>query len=48
MVRAVHLAHEEWTPQNEMLTAAMKLNRTVVVKHFAKEIEALYAELEKK
>jgi len=44
MVRAVHLTHEEWTPQNSMLTAAMKLNRTVVVKQFAKEIEALYGE----
>jgi long-chain acyl-CoA synthetase len=47
MVRAVYLTHEEWTPQNSMLTAAMKLNRTVVVKQFAKNIETLYAELSK-
>jgi len=29
-----------------MLTAAMKLNRTVVVKKFEAEIQALYKELE--
>jgi len=46
-IRAVHLNPEEWNPQNSMLTAAMKLNRTVVVKKFQPEIDALYTELEK-
>jgi len=45
MVRGVYLTHEEWTPFNSMLTAAMKLNRNVVVKRFEKEIEAVYNEI---
>ncbi|KAJ3074464.1 long-chain fatty acid-CoA ligase, partial [Rhizoclosmatium hyalinum] len=39
----IHLCYEEWTPQNEMLTAAMKLQRNAVVKKFEKEAKAMYA-----
>jgi len=47
VIRAIHLTPNEWTPQNNMLTAAMKLNRGQIVKEFNKEIEALYKALEK-
>ena len=41
------LTPDEWTPQNEMLTAAMKLNRNFILKKFQKEIDGMYLELEK-
>lgn len=44
-VRAVYLTPNEWTPDNSMLTAAMKLNRTVVVKEFQEQIDAMYDQL---
>ncbi|KAJ3196591.1 long-chain fatty acid-CoA ligase [Irineochytrium annulatum] len=31
IVGAVHIVGEEWTPQNNMLTAAMKLNRKLII-----------------
>jgi len=42
IIRAVSLQAEEWTPQNNMLTAAMKLNRTFIIKAFHKQIEETY------
>lgn len=45
MIRAVRLYPDEWTPQNEMLTAAMKLNRNVIVKKLKSDIEDMYKEL---
>jgi long-chain acyl-CoA synthetase len=46
-VRNITLCPEEWTPQNCMLTSAMKLNRSEIVKRFKKDIEAMYNELSK-
>jgi long-chain acyl-CoA synthetase len=47
-VRAVFLSPEEWTPQNDMLTAAMKLNRNIIYKRFDAEIKQMYKEIEQK
>lgn len=47
MIRAIHITPEEWTPQNNRLTAAMKLNRNAVIKDFQTEIDALYKSLSK-
>jgi len=41
----VLLCHEEWTPQNELLTAAMKLKRGPVTNNFKKEIKKMYDEV---
>jgi len=46
--RNVWLLPDDWTPENQMLTVAMKLNRPYVVKAFKSTIDTLYAELEKK
>ncbi|KAJ1960952.1 long-chain fatty acid-CoA ligase [Dispira parvispora] len=35
----VYVVAEEWTPQNNMLTAAQKLNRSYVVKHYKKQLD---------
>ncbi|KAI8811540.1 hypothetical protein BJ742DRAFT_674572 [Cladochytrium replicatum] len=42
IVQGVLLAEEEWTPQNGLLTAALKLRRKEINQHFKKEISALY------
>jgi len=47
MIKAVVLTPEEWTSDNGFMTAANKLKRSAVSKHFAKEIDQLYANLEK-
>lgn len=44
-VRKVKLLSEEWTPQNNMLTAAMKLNRNVVLEMSRDYINQMYKEL---
>jgi len=44
-VRNVYLCPWEWNPQNNMLTAAMKLNRNEIIKKFRGEIDQLYEEL---
>jgi len=36
---------EEWTPDSGLLTAALKLRRNVISKHFADEIDAKYESL---
>jgi len=38
----VHLCHEEWTTENDMLSASMKLKRPSINKAFQKEIEEMY------
>ncbi|KAJ3098327.1 long-chain fatty acid-CoA ligase [Physocladia obscura] len=43
IIGQVYLAHEEWTPQNGLLTAAMKLQRKDIVKRYAAEIKKMYA-----
>jgi long-chain acyl-CoA synthetase len=41
-IKDVILDYEEWTPENEMLTAAMKLNRGNIVKKYQEEINIIY------
>ena len=36
------LCAEPWTPENELLTAQLKLKRPQIVKHLAKEIGEMY------
>ncbi|KAJ3054930.1 long-chain fatty acid-CoA ligase [Rhizoclosmatium hyalinum] len=43
VVGQVHLCHEEWTPQNGLLTAAMKLQRKQIVTKHKKEISVMYS-----
>ena len=43
MVRAVHIVADEWTPDNDMLTAAQKLKRNNVVHRYRKQIDDMYA-----
>ena len=38
----VKLVLDEWTPENDMLTPSMKLQRSKITKKYADEIEALY------
>ncbi|KAJ3017646.1 UNVERIFIED_CONTAM: long-chain fatty acid-CoA ligase [Siphonaria sp. JEL0065] len=42
VVGHVVLSHEEWTPQNGLLTAAMKLQRKDILNKFKSEIQAVY------
>jgi len=42
----VALYDEEWTPDNDFLTAAMKLKRQDIVKNEEKTIAKLYEELD--
>ena len=39
---AVYLVHEEWTPENGLLTAAQKLKRADIVKRYAADIKTMY------
>ncbi|KAJ3396038.1 long-chain fatty acid-CoA ligase [Chytriomyces hyalinus] len=43
IVGQVFLTPEEWTPQNGLLTAAMKLQRKTIVDKYKGEIRAMYA-----
>ncbi|ORY40645.1 acetyl-CoA synthetase-like protein, partial [Rhizoclosmatium globosum] len=43
LVGSVILTPEEWTPQNGMLTAAMKLNRKVILNRYKADVAAVYA-----
>jgi len=47
-VRNLWLLPDDWTPENQMMTVAMKLNRPYIVKAFKWTIDTLYAELDKK
>jgi len=42
-VQRVFLTHEEWTAENDMLTAAMKLKRASVIARFKNAIAETYA-----
>eukprot|EP01129_Flabellula_baltica_P013051 TRINITY_DN5997_c0_g1_i1.p1 TRINITY_DN5997_c0_g1~~TRINITY_DN5997_c0_g1_i1.p1 ORF type:complete len:730 (-),score=161.57 TRINITY_DN5997_c0_g1_i1:36-2204(-) len=44
-IRAIHLSPDEWKPENDMLTAAMKLNRKHIIKTFKNEIDTMYRKL---
>jgi long-chain acyl-CoA synthetase len=43
-IRAVHLTIKPWTIEAGLLTSTLKIKRDVILKLFAKEIEALYGE----
>ncbi|KAJ3249698.1 long-chain fatty acid-CoA ligase, partial [Chytriomyces hyalinus] len=43
IVGQVFLTPEEWTPQNGLLTAAMKLQRKTIVDKYKGDIRAMYA-----
>jgi long-chain acyl-CoA synthetase len=43
ILEAVVLTAEEWTPENGLVTAAQKVQRSKVAKKFEKEIKAAYA-----
>jgi len=47
-VKSIKICPFEWTPQNGMLTSAMKLNRNEVIKKYREDIDNMYAEIEKK
>lgn len=38
----ITICHEEWTPDNDLLTSAFKLKRNSVLKYYAKDIEKLF------
>jgi long-chain acyl-CoA synthetase len=42
LLKAIVIVSDEWTPENGMLTAAQKLNRKFILKHYAKEVDSLY------
>jgi len=44
-ISSVKLYPEEWTPENGILTAAMKIKRFEVYKRWEHDIQALYEEL---
>jgi len=44
-ISAVKLFHEEWTPENGWLTAAMKLRRNEIQKIHKDELEEMYKQL---
>jgi len=44
-IRSITISPFEWTPQNNMLTSAMKLNRNEIVKKYKKDIERLYEDM---
>jgi len=41
--KVVYLCHEEWTPQNDLLTAAMKLKRAPINAKYKTQIQEMYA-----
>ncbi|KAH6601899.1 hypothetical protein BASA61_001699 [Batrachochytrium salamandrivorans] len=42
MLQTIVLSHEEWTPQNGLLTAAQKIKRGDIVKKHAADIKRMY------
>ncbi|KAG4440860.1 hypothetical protein IFR05_003673 [Cadophora sp. M221] len=47
MIVGAVLADEEWTPQNGLVTATLKLNRKALFDKYQKEIEAVYVKSKK-
>lgn len=37
------VCHEEWTPENLLLTAAMKLKRVNIAKKYARDLDRMFA-----
>eukprot|EP01120_Amphizonella_sp_Union-15-10_P015924 TRINITY_DN8281_c0_g1_i1.p1 TRINITY_DN8281_c0_g1~~TRINITY_DN8281_c0_g1_i1.p1 ORF type:complete len:703 (-),score=113.98 TRINITY_DN8281_c0_g1_i1:13-2121(-) len=48
MLRNVRISPYDWTPENHMLTTAMKLNRNEVYYKWRSEIKEMYNEIEEK
>lgn len=42
IIEGVVLADEEWTPQNQLVTAAQKLNRRGILQKYKKEVDDVY------
>jgi len=42
MLEAVILTADEWTPESGLVTAAQKVQRSKIAKHFAEEIKTIY------
>lgn len=42
IIEGVAIADEEWTPQNGLVTSAMKLNRKAILDKYKKEVERAY------
>ncbi|KAF9529910.1 long-chain-fatty-acid-CoA-ligase [Crepidotus variabilis] len=42
LLQAVVLTHEEWTPENGLVTAAQKIQRAKIAKTFRPQIDAVY------
>ncbi|KAJ1556047.1 long-chain fatty acid-CoA ligase [Cladochytrium tenue] len=42
VVQAIYIVSEEWTPQNGLLTAAMKIKRADLLKRYKTEVAAMY------
>ena len=43
----INLCHEEWTPDNNLLTAAMKLKRNNIAQKHAADIERMFSIIRK-
>ncbi|KFY85782.1 hypothetical protein V500_08127 [Pseudogymnoascus sp. VKM F-4518 (FW-2643)] len=43
IISGVVMSDEEWTPQNNFVTSAQKLNRRLIVETYKKDIDAAYA-----
>lgn len=46
IIKNIYIDDQEWTTENNMLTAAMKLQRQQVLKHFKENIQQLYKEIQ--
>jgi len=44
-IKKIAISPFEWTPQNNMLTSAMKLNRNEIVKKYKEDIAKMYEEI---
>eukprot|EP01080_Neovahlkampfia_damariscottae_P009750 gene9750-2077_t len=45
-VKDIRLFADEWTPENGMLTAAMKLKRSAIIEKYKSDIDEMYSKLE--
>ncbi|KAL2061787.1 hypothetical protein VTL71DRAFT_7165 [Oculimacula yallundae] len=43
LIEGAVLADEEWTPQNNMVTSAQKLNRKLILQTYKKQVDAAYS-----
>jgi len=48
MIADFTIYDEEWTPENELLTAAMKLKRENIVKKYKNDIDEMYKKIKNK